>query len=167
MSKLRQQVMRALNNKVGDTSRQTEPIHALWKNSLDDVLDSNINNIVASTIDLNPCLLRQTTSATQLKTPFDVLLPSGLFNEVVRGGDKNSSPSAKKSSSPTFPPNIVPKEPSNLLFRLTGNYNKWRKRKPRVARDSCYITDQSGSQGASALSKSNTNGTESFWWNQT
>ena len=32
-------------------------------------------------------------------------------------------------------------------------------------RDSNYITDQFGSQGASALSKSNANGTESSWRN--
>ena len=63
MSKLRQQAMCALNIKVEDILGQTEPVHDLFKNSCDDVLDSNINDIVASTINMNPCLLRQTISA--------------------------------------------------------------------------------------------------------
>ena len=165
--------MRALNIKVGDTPGQTEPVHDPYKDSLDDVLDSDIDDTVASTIDTNPCLLRRITSATQPGTPFDVPLPWGLFSEAASGGDKNSSPSAKRSLSPTLPPSIVPREPSNPLLRPSGNYGKLRKGKPRAALtsrglgDSGYITDQSGSQGASAVSKSNADGTESSWRNRT
>ncbi len=97
MSKLRRQVMRALNIKARDTQGQTEPVHDPYKDSLDDVLDSDIDDTVASTIDTNPCPLRQTTSATQSGMPLDVLLPSELFSEVASGGNKNSSPSAKRS----------------------------------------------------------------------
>ena len=69
-------------------------------------------------------------------------------------------------------PSIVPKEPSNPLLRLFGNYNKLRKGKPRVAftswslRDSSYITNHSASQGVFAVSKSNANNTEGSWRNQ-
>ena len=61
----------------------------------------------------------------------------------------------------------MPKEPSNPIPRPSGNYDKLRKEKPRTAlifwglRDLGYITDQSGSQGASAMSKSNVDGMES------
>ncbi len=173
MSKLGRQVIRALNIKAGDTQGQTEPVHDPYKDSLDNVLDSNIDDTVASTIDIISCSLRRTTSATQPGTSFDVLLPSGLFSEAASGGDKNSSPSAKRSSSLTFPPSTVSREPSNPLLRPSGNYGKLRKRKlkaiftSRGLGDSGYITDQSGSQGASAVSKTNPDGTECSWRNQT
>ncbi len=159
--------MRALNIKAENTQGQMEPVHDPYKDSLDDVLDIDIDDTVAGTINTNPYSLRRTTSATQLGTPLDVLLPSGLFSEAANGRDKNSSPSTKRSSSSTLPPKTVSKEPSNLLLRPSGNYGKREKRKPRAAftsrglGDSGYITDQSGSQGAFAVSKSNADGTES------
>ena len=145
----------------------------MYKDSLDDALDSNIDDIVANTIDTNPCPLKQRMSTTQPGTPFDVLLPSRLFNKVASGGDKNSSPSAKRSLSSTLPPSIVPKESSNPLLRPSGHYDKLRKRKPRAAltslglEDLGYIIDQSGSQGVFAMSKSNADNTESSWENRT
>lgn len=86
-------------------------------------------------------------SITQLGTLFDVLLLSELFNEVASGGDKNSSPSPKKSLSPSLPLSIVLKELSNPLLRPSGNEGKLKKVKPRAAYtsqalgDSDYITD--------------------------
>ena len=56
--------MQALNIKVGDTSGQTEPIHDLYKNNLDNVLDTNINDTMVSIIDTNLCPLKQMTSVT-------------------------------------------------------------------------------------------------------
>ena len=158
--------MLALNIKVEDTSGQTELIHNPYKDSLDDVLDGDINDTAASTIDTNPWLLRQITSAIQPRTPFNIPLPLGLFSEVANGGGKNSSPSAKRSLSPTLPPSILLKEPSNLLLRLTSNYGKLSKRKPRAVLTSQGLEDlgyimESGSQGTSAVSKSNTNSTKS------
>ena len=167
MSKLEQHVIRALNIKVGDTPELTKLVHDPYKNSLNNVLDSNIDDIVASTIDINLCPLRQKMLATQPGTFFDVPLPSGLFSGAASGGDKNSSLSAKRNLSPTLPPNIVPRELSNPLFRPFGKYCKLKKGKPKAAlmswglRDMGYITDQSGSQGASSLSKSNVNDMES------
>ncbi len=173
ISKLKRQVMRAMNIKARDSLGQTEPVHDPYKDSQDDVLDSNINDTVASTIDTNPSSSRRTTSLIQPGMPLDVPLPSGLFSEAASGGDKNSSPSAKRSSSPTLPPSIVSRELSNPLLRPSGNYDKLRKEKSRAAitslglKDSGYITDQSGSQGASAVSKSNSDGTENSWQNRT
>ncbi len=128
---------------------------------------------MASTIDTNPCLFRRTTSTSQPETSIDVPLPSGLFSEVASGGDKNSSLSAKRSSSPRLPPSTVCREPSNFLPKPSCNYSKLRKRKLWAAftspglGDSGYITDQFGSQGASAVSKSNADGTESSGRNRT
>ena len=173
MSKLRRQVIRALNIKVGDISGQTEPIHNPYKDNLDNVLDSNIDDIVASTTNINPCPLRRITLATQLRMLFDVPLPLGLFSEAASDGNKNSNFCAKRSLSSTLPPSIMSREPSNSLLRPSNNYSKLKKRKPRAELmswglgDSGYITDQSGFQGASAVSKNNTDDTESSWWNRT
>ena len=172
ISKLRRQVMRALNIKVGDILRQTKPVHNPYKDSLDEVLDSNINDIVASIIDMNLCPLRRITSVTSPKMLFDVPFLSRLFSKASSGGDKNSSLSAKRSLSPTLSPSIVPREPSNPLLKPTSNYGKLWKGKPRAALTSRslgeldYITDQSGPQGAFVVSKNNVNGTESFWRNR-
>lgn len=57
MSKLKQQVIQALNIKTKDIQRQTELVHDSYKNSLDNVIDSNIDDIVASIINTNSCLL--------------------------------------------------------------------------------------------------------------
>ena len=50
--------MQALNIKVEDTLRQTELVHDPYKDSLNNVLNSNIDDIVASIININSCLLR-------------------------------------------------------------------------------------------------------------
>lgn len=145
-----------------DTPGQTKPVYNFYKDSLNDVLDSNIDDTLASTINTNLCPLRQTTSAIQLGMPFDIPLPLGLFSEAASGEDKNSSPLAKRSLSPTLPTYNVPREPSYRLLRPS------RKRKPKATlmfwglEDSGIITDQSRSQGASLLSKSNANSMESF-----
>ena len=133
MSKLKRQVIQALNIKAGDTQGQTEPVHDPDKDSLDNVLNSNIDDTVASTIDTNPYLLRQTTSAIQPGKPLDVPPPSKLFSKAASGGDKNSSPSAKSDTSPILPPSIVSRESSNFLLRPSGNNGKRKKRKPRAA----------------------------------
>lgn len=140
-----------------------ELVHNFYKNSLDDVLDSNINDTVASTIDINPCLLRKTTSSIQPRMLLDVLLLLRLFNKATSDRDKNFSPSIKRSILSTLSPNIVPREPSNLFFRSSSNYGKLREKKPRAAlmswglRNLSYIIDYSGSQDTFFVSKGNTN----------
>ena len=72
--------MSAVNIKVGDTQGQTEPVYNPYKDSLDDFLDSNINDTMSSRIDTNLCQLKQTTLTTQLGMSFDILLPLRLFS---------------------------------------------------------------------------------------
>ena len=57
--KLKRQVMRALNITLGDTQRQTKSIHDQYKDSVDDILDSNVDDIVAKTIYTKPGPLKQ------------------------------------------------------------------------------------------------------------
>ncbi len=49
---------------VRDTQEQTKPIHNPYKDSLDDILDSNIDNIIAKTIHIKLGPLRQDASIT-------------------------------------------------------------------------------------------------------
>ncbi len=60
--------MRALNIIVEDIQGQTEPIHDPYKDGLDNILDSNINDIMAKTIHTKPGLLRQDHSIIQAYT---------------------------------------------------------------------------------------------------
>ncbi len=56
--------MCTLNITVGDTLGQIKPIYNLYKDSLDDILDNNIDNIVTKTIHTKPGPLRQGASIT-------------------------------------------------------------------------------------------------------
>lgn len=42
--------MSALNIKVGHTQSHTKPVHDLYKDNLANILDNNIDNIVAKTV---------------------------------------------------------------------------------------------------------------------
>ncbi len=64
--------MRALNITVGDTQRQIEPVHNPYKDSLDNILDSDIDNIMAKTVYIKPGPLKQSASITQLYTLQDI-----------------------------------------------------------------------------------------------
>lgn len=63
--------MRALNVKIDNTQGQTKPVYDLYQNSLDNILDSNINNIVLKIvlIKLGPS---QSISIMQSDTPQNV-----------------------------------------------------------------------------------------------
>lgn len=152
MSKLKRQVMQALEIKTSDIQRQTEPNYNLYKVSLDDILDSNINDIVANISNINSCLLKQTILDIQLEIFFHISLLLALFSKITNSRNKNSNLFAKKIISFTLPPSIVPRALSNLLFRPSCNYDKMKKRKPRTILisygldDLSYIKDQSISQ---------------------
>ena len=64
MSKLRRQVIQALNIKAEDSQGQIKTLYDPYKDSLDNVLNSSIDEKVASTINTNPYPLRQSTSVT-------------------------------------------------------------------------------------------------------
>ncbi len=53
-----------LNITVDDIQGQTKLVHNPYKDSLDDILDSNVNNIMAKTIYTKPEPLRQSISIT-------------------------------------------------------------------------------------------------------
>lgn len=50
--------MRIFNIKIGDIQRQIMPICNLYKNNLNNILDSNIDNIMAETIYIKPGLIK-------------------------------------------------------------------------------------------------------------
>lgn len=68
--------------------------------------------------------------STQLRMFLNISLLLRLFSKAKSNKKKNSSLFAKKSTSPTLVPSIVLKKPSNLLFKLFGNYDKLKKEKP-------------------------------------
>lgn len=55
--------MHTLNIGEREIQKQMEPVHDLYKDSLDNVLDSNIDNIVASINDTTLLFLMQSISA--------------------------------------------------------------------------------------------------------
>lgn len=50
--------MQTLNIKVEKKLQKTKPVHDFYKDILNDLLDSTINNIAVSKININPYLLR-------------------------------------------------------------------------------------------------------------
>lgn len=63
MSKLKQQVIQALNIIIRNTQRQTKPIYNHYKDSLNNILNNNINNTIANTINITSYPLKQTMSS--------------------------------------------------------------------------------------------------------
>ncbi len=108
--------MRALNITVGDTQGQIEPIHNSYKDSLDDILDSDIDDIMAKTIHTKLGPLRQDSSITQPYTlqDIDVLQSSGDFSQASSRRDKLFSSLARVKSSPGLLPSIVPPDYSAI-----------------------------------------------------
>ena len=132
MLKLEWKVILALNIKTRNIKKQTKPVYDLYKDSLDIALDSNINDLMANTINTNYYSSRQITLATQLRTHLNILLSSKLFSELLSGGDKNSSFCAKRSILLILLKNIVSRELLKSLFWPFGNKSKLRKRKLRA-----------------------------------
>ena len=132
VSKLRRQVIWALKKKIRHIPGQTESVHDPYKDSLDDVLDSNINDSVTSTINTNPCLLKQIMSATQPEMPINVPLLLRLFSEITSGRDKSFNFFAERSLSSILLSNNISKEQLNLLLRPSSNYGKLKKKKTQV-----------------------------------
>lgn len=64
MSKLKRQVIQALNIKTKNIQRYIKLVYNSYKDNLDNILNNNINDIMASIISTNPYLLRQIISDT-------------------------------------------------------------------------------------------------------
>lgn len=58
ITKLKWQVICIFNIIVGDTQKQVKLVYNLYKDSLDNILNSNIDNIMAKTIHTKPRMLR-------------------------------------------------------------------------------------------------------------
>lgn len=56
--------MHTLNIIVGNIQGRIELVHNLYKNSLNNILDSNIDNIMAKTVYIKPEPLKQSVSIT-------------------------------------------------------------------------------------------------------
>ena len=64
--------MRTLNIIVSNIQGQTKPVYNLYKNNLDNILDSNIDSIVAKIAHTKSGLLKQGTSITQPCMPQNI-----------------------------------------------------------------------------------------------
>lgn len=148
MSKLNWQVLWALNIKTKDIQGQAELVYDSYKDSLDNILNSIIDDIVASIINKNLCLLKQIILNTKQGIIFNIQMPLGLFYKATSNRDKNSSLFIKKSILPILLSSILPKKLSNPVFRPSGNYDKLRKGKFKAAfifwalKNSGYIKNQ-------------------------
>lgn len=63
--------MRTFNIKVSNIQRQTKPVNNQYKDSLDNILDSNIDDIMPKTVFIKPGL-KQSFSIIKLSTPQNV-----------------------------------------------------------------------------------------------
>ena len=116
-SKFKRQVICALNMKEKDTQRQTEPVFDLYRDSLEDVMDSNIDDRLLGENNY----LRLSKPSTLILWPEKaVLLLSGLL------GTGSRATSSKKNnlrlfltdnSSSRLLPSIVPQNPLSLLLK--------------------------------------------------
>lgn len=64
--------MRGFNIKVGDTRRQLKVVYDLYKDSLDNIIDNNIYDIVAKIVYTKSGPLKQGISITQPCIPQDI-----------------------------------------------------------------------------------------------
>ncbi len=101
---------------------------------MDDILDSDIDDIVSKTIHTKPGSLRQDASITQPCTPqdVDVLQSSRDFGQATSKRDKHSSSLARVKSFPGLPPSIVP--PDYSAINTSNISDDWVKRGQPKAR---------------------------------
>ena len=153
LSKLKRQVMRALNMREGDTQGQTEPVFDLERNSLKDVIDSDVDDGVSGRS--NPLrLLKPSAPALRLERviPFlSRLLGNGTRATSSKGNNSSTFPLG--NSLPKLPPSIVPNDPSNPLLN-SDNCRLWKTKKSAMLTFGGLNADSSYSAGqfADALS---------------
>lgn len=82
--------MQNLNIKVKDIyKREIKLIYDFYKNNLNDILNSNIDNSVINIININAYLLRKIILITQLEIFINILLLLELFNKTANSKNKN------------------------------------------------------------------------------
>lgn len=116
LSKLNWQVMCTLNMRERDTQEQTGPVFDFYRNSLKNVMDSNIDNEVSGR---NNLLRLSKPSASALRPKRAIPILSWLLGDSTRATSSccnNSSTFPLGNPSPKLPLSIVPNELSNLLL---------------------------------------------------
>ena len=154
LSKLKRQVMRALNMREKDTQGQTEPVFDPYKDSLEDVMDSNVDDGVPSR---NNPLRPSKPSAPALQPGRAVSLLSWLLGDGTRAissKGNNSSTFSLGNSSPKLLPNIMLNDPSNPLLN-SDDCRLWKTKKSAMLTSGGLGVDSSYSAGqfAGALSR--------------
>lgn len=123
------------NITINNTQGYYKPVQDLYKDSLDNVLDSNIENIVANTINTKPEPLRQGAPITKLCMPqhVDILQLSEDFSQASNKRNKHSSSSTSVKLSPGLPSSIVPSDYSIInTSNISDDQVKWEQLKARV-----------------------------------
>ena len=141
--------MRALNMREGDTQGQTEPVFDPYRDSLEDVMDSNVDNGVPGR---NNPLRPSKPSAPALRPERAVPLLSRLLGNDTRATSSkgnNSSTFPSGNSSPKLLPSIVPNDLSNPLLN-SNDRRLWKTKKSAMLTSGGLGADLSYSAGQSA-----------------
>lgn len=87
--------MHALNIRVSNTQSHIKPVHNIYKYSRDNILDNNIDNIVAKIMYIKLESLKQNASVTQsyMLQNNDILLLSKNFQYTDSKADEHLSSS--------------------------------------------------------------------------
>ena len=163
--KLKRQVMHALNMREGDTQGQTEPVFDPYRDSLEDVIDSDVDDGVPGK---NNPLQPSKPSAPALQPERAIPLLSRLLGNGTRATsskDNNSSTFLLGNSSPKLSPSIVPNDASNPLLnsddcRLLKTKKSAMFTSGGLGADSSYSAGQSAGalfRDSPAVSENNTN----------
>ena len=147
--KLKRQVILALNVRERDTQGQTEPVFDPYRDSLEDVMDSNVDNGVPGR---NNPLRPSKPSAPALRPERAVPLLSRLLGDGTRARSSkgnNSSTFPLGNSSPKLPPSIVPNDPSNPLLN-SNDCMLWKTKKSAILTSGSLGANSNYSEGQSA-----------------
>ena len=110
--------MCALNMKKGDTHRQTEPVFDPYKNNLEDIMDSNIDDGLSGK---NNYLRPSKPTVPALRPRKAVPLLSGLLgnsSRVTSSKKNNLRPLPTSNSLSKLPPSMVPQDPLSPLLKF-------------------------------------------------
>lgn len=119
--KTKLQVMYIVNIGKKDTQKQTEPIFDIYRNNLEDVMDSNIDNTVHTK---NNFLFPSKPNVSAFLTKKATLLLFRLFSNntrVTSSKNNNLSIFLLANSSLKLPSSIMLNDSSNLLLK-SNNY---------------------------------------------
>lgn len=101
--------MCTLHMKIDNIQSYIKPVYNLNKDSLKNIIDSNIDNIINKIVYINLRPLRQGTSVMQLYIPYNnnIMQLSKDFWQVDSKADKYSNSLTNQKSSSRLPPSII------------------------------------------------------------